>query len=127
MNSTNPAHRIIDNLNKKKFTTNIDDEADRERQRNEELSRRKNVTNAEPFWQDFNSTITDICKQREEHPTNRSINKANKRQRGPSQPTLRNNSKKGMSMHQTMQNFKMGHGQVDSEGGMGIVGSAATT
>ena len=33
-------------------------------------------------------------------------------------------------MHQTMQNFKLGHGQVDSDNGaanMGIVGSAATS
>ena len=38
----NPANRIIDNLNKKKFTTNIDDEADKIRLRNEELHKRKN-------------------------------------------------------------------------------------
>lgn len=58
----NPVNRIIDNLNKKKFTTNIDEEADKIRLRNEEVSKRKNMTSVEPFWQDFNSTITDICK-----------------------------------------------------------------
>ena len=81
----NPVNRIIDNLNKKKFTTNIDDEAEALRQKNEEISRkRKNISNVEPFWQDFNSTITDICKQREDHPSNPNVNKVNKRQRGPS-------------------------------------------
>ena len=59
-------NRIIDNLNKKKFTTNIDDEADKIRLRNEEQNKRKNQTSVEPFWQDFNSTITDICKQKED-------------------------------------------------------------
>ena len=62
----NPVNRIIDNLNKKKFTTNIDDEADKIRLRNEEQNKRKNMTSVEPFWQDFNSTITDICKQKED-------------------------------------------------------------
>ena len=41
-NNNNPANRIIDNLNKKKFTTNIDDEADKILLRNEELHKRKN-------------------------------------------------------------------------------------
>ena len=54
-------NRLVDNLNKKKFTTNLDDEQDKIRLRNEELSKRKNQTSVEPFWQDFNSTITDIC------------------------------------------------------------------
>ena len=55
-------NRLVDNLNKKKFTTNIDDEQDKIRLRNEEISKRKNQTSAEPFWQDFNLTITDICR-----------------------------------------------------------------
>ena len=49
MRSTHPprknnqaVNRIIDNLNKKKFTTNIDDEADKIRLRNEEQNKRKN-------------------------------------------------------------------------------------
>ena len=79
--NNNPANRIIDNLNKKKFTTNIDDEADKIRLRNEELNKRKNHTSVEPFWQDYNSTITDICKQKED-PSVVTMG----RTRGPSQP-----------------------------------------
>ena len=59
--------RILNNINKKKFTTNIDDEADKIKLRNEELNKKKNMTSVEPFWQDFNSTITDICHDKE-HP-----------------------------------------------------------
>ncbi len=95
----------MDNLNKQKFTTNIDYEQEIARKNQEEMHKRKNMTTVEPFWQDFNSTITDICKQREDHPTNQSVNKANKRQRGPSQPVLRNQTSKkngGIAMHQTM-------------------------
>ena len=75
---TNQVSRIIDNLNKKKFTTNIDDEADKIRLRNEEQSKRKNMTSVEPFWQDFNPTISDICKQKEDPHAKMS------RTRGPS-------------------------------------------
>ena len=99
----NPVNRIIDNLNKKKFTTNIDDEADKIRLRNEEQNKRKNMTSVEPFWQDFNSTITDICKQKEDP----SVNKMG-RTRGPSQPQMRNTSSKKMQMNMTMNSFKMG-------------------
>ena len=54
--------KIVENLNKKKFTTNIDDEVDDERRRDIELSKRKNVLHAEPFWENNSSTITDICR-----------------------------------------------------------------
>ena len=78
-NQKNNVNRIVDNLNRKKFTTNIDIEADKIRLRNEELNKRKNITSVEPFWQDFNSTITDICQQKE----NPNANKMG-RTRGPS-------------------------------------------
>jgi hypothetical protein len=57
--------RISENLTKKKFITNIDDEADKIRLRNEEHKNKKNMTAVEPFWQDFNSTITDICAEKD--------------------------------------------------------------
>ena len=98
----NPVNRIIDNLNKKKFTTNIDEEADKIRLRNEEVSKRKNLTSVEPFWQDFNSTITDICKQKEDPAQKMG------RTRGPSQPQMRNKSSNKMQMNSTMNSFKMG-------------------
>ena len=104
-----PNSRILDNINKKKFTTNIDDEADKIRLRNEELGKKKNMTSVEPFWQDFNSTITDIC-QEKEHPQGKM-----QRQRGPSQPAMRNKSSKKMQMHQTHTSFKMGQGSVESD------------
>ena len=104
--------RLLNNINKKKFTTNIDDEADKIRLRNEELNKKKNMTSVEPFWQDFNSTITDICHDKE-HP-NKAGNKMG-RTRGPSQPTMRNTSTKKMQMNQTLNNFKMGQGSVESD------------
>jgi len=52
-------------LTKKKFITNIDDEADKIRLRNEEHKNKKNMTAVEPFWQDFNSTITEICREKD--------------------------------------------------------------
>lgn len=82
--------RIVDNLNKQKFTTNIDDEHEMARQRNNELMQKKNMTSVEPFWQDFNSTVTDICRQKEAGPRNKSMS----RTRGPSQPTMRERSQK---------------------------------
>lgn len=94
-------------MNKKKFTTNIDDEADKARARNQEQSKRKNLTSVEPFWQDFNSTITDICRQKEE-PHQAKLG----RTRGPSQPQARN---KKMQMNMTMNSFKMGQGSVESD------------
>ena len=72
----------------KKFTINRDDEADKIRLRNEELSKRKNQTSVEPFWQDFNSTITDICKQKEDPSASTAA--GGHRARGPSQPQMRN-------------------------------------
>ena len=57
--------RITENLTKKKFITNIDDETEKIRLRNEEHKNKKNMTAVEPFWQDFNSTITDICREKD--------------------------------------------------------------
>ena len=56
MRSTHQTHkrqntnRLVDNLNKQKFTTNIDHDMDQARKRNEEMSKRKNMTTVEPFW-----------------------------------------------------------------------------
>jgi len=54
MRSTKPRKtqidRISENLTKKKFITNIDDEADKIRLRNEEQKNKKNMTAVEPFW-----------------------------------------------------------------------------
>lgn len=41
-------------MKKKKFTTNIDDEADKIRLRNEEYKVKKHESAIEPFWNDFN-------------------------------------------------------------------------
>lgn len=48
------ANRMLDNLNKKKYTTSKDEENERIRKQNEAYSQRKNATSVEPFWQDFN-------------------------------------------------------------------------
>ena len=78
--------RIVDNLNKQKFTTNIDNEVDGEKRRNAELQKKKNIASVEPFWQDFNSsTVTDICREKEQGQIR---NKSMNRSRGPSQPTI---------------------------------------
>lgn len=37
------------------------------------------------------------------------------RTRGPSQPQIRNKSQNKMQMNQTLNSFKMGHGQVESD------------
>ena len=87
MRSTHQTHkrqntnRLVDNLNKQKFTTNIDHDMDDKRKQNEEMSKRKNMTTVEPVWQDFNSTIEDICRQKEDPKQN-----MNRSTRGPSQP-----------------------------------------
>ena len=70
------------------------------------------MTSVEPFWQDFNSTITDICRSKEEPQSNKMA-----RTRGPSQPAMRNKSHNKMQMHQTqtVNSFRMGQGQVESD------------
>ena len=103
---TNKLNRIADNITRQKFTTNIDHEHDAERQRNNELLKKKNMTSTEPFWGDFNSTVTDICRQKEAAPRNKSMNRA----RGPSQPSMRNGK-----MNQTTKSFAIGHGNVEQE------------
>ena len=43
--------RIVDNLNKKKFTTNIDEEKEQIKRKDEEMSlKRKKKESIEPFW-----------------------------------------------------------------------------
>ena len=121
--NTQAVNKITDNINKKKFTTNIDDEADQERLKNEMLSKRKNMTSVEPFWSDFNTAITDICQQKEAPAKN---GLANGRNRGPSQPNMRNQSKNNMAMNQTLNSFKMGQGSVESDQS-GLMGNAATS
>jgi hypothetical protein len=81
-----PGKRLVDNLNKQKFTTNIDQEQDKIRLRNEEIKSRKNASNIEPFWQDFNTTINDICREKE-NPQSSKV-KQMSRTRGPSQPQM---------------------------------------
>ena len=74
------------------------------RKRNEELGKKKNTTSVEPFWQDFNSTITEICREKVNPLASGSS------RRGPSNPT-RN---KQMNLTQTVNTFKFGQ-----DGGVG--------
>ncbi len=74
------------------------------RRRNEELKNNKNATSVEPFWQDFNSTITEICREKENPLASGSS------RRGPSNP-IRN---KHMNLTQTLNSFKFGQDGVGS-------------
>lgn len=97
-------------MKKKKFTTNIDDEADKIRLRNEEYKVKKNNSSVEPFWNDFNQTMTSIMAEKE---------KPTRGRRGPS------NHKRNMSnnvgpMNLTMQGFRkaVDHRKTDLKSGV---------
>lgn len=74
------ATRIIDNVNRQKFVTNVDNELELEKKIEAETkSKRLHLASAEPFWQDLNSTVSDICQQKQQ-----ASKELNRKRGGPS-------------------------------------------
>ena len=100
-------NRLIDNLNKQKFTTNIDEQMELERKVNAEISlnKKKHMTSLEPFWQDFNPTVNNILRQKEDDQHANTGRSKGPHQRNRSKPVL----------HQTTTSFATtGHGNIES-------------